>query len=332
MLHNHSHWIWPQAAAFMITMQIFVIDKLWRMISKFIVDCENHRTEEKWNKSWVQKLFLVRIFNNLYPFLYVGFLKRYSHEGCPPTEDGCLGELEMNLLMYFVIRLVAQLASDLSLFVLTRLQVLHELLKRETKGQRYTYLQVQAKQLPYDVGMWMDDWTEQVLTFTFVASFNVVLPAISVVALLTNLLEGRMVAHRNTCYLRRSEPHGASGIGAWREILFGIEIIAVIINLGFAIFVMRPLRDFDTITKWLIFVIAEHTIVVVKLAVRAKFPPTPQDVEEFAETNQQVLHRLFLDLEANPVQAKVVHAEAPDIGPKAFGGRGHVEPALDANA
>jgi hypothetical protein len=331
IMEIHSHWIWPQLAALMITSQIFIIDAVWRRVSRFIVNCENHRKLEKWKSSWVQKMFVVRIFNNMYPFLYVGFLKQYSSTGCPPTEDGCLGELEMNLLTYFAVRLVAQLIGDFTLLLLVRLQVAHELLKKGTSGTPYTYLQVQAKQLPYDDGMRMDDWTEQVLTFTYVASFNVVLPAISVVALLSNLLEGRLVAHRNACYLRRPDAEWSSGIGAWREILFGIEMLAVIINLGFAIFVMRPLRDFDTLTKWAIFVIAEHVIVVVKLAVRAKFPPTPLDVEEFAEKNQQVVHRLFVDLETHPVNAKVVHQEAPDIGPKAFGGRDY-DAAMQAHA
>jgi len=325
MMEKHKHWIWPQAAALMVTAQIFAIDKVWRSISRVIVNCENHRLHEKWERSWVQKLFVVRIFNNLYPFLYVGFMKKYSSVGCPPTEDGCLGELEMNLLTYFAVRLVAQFAGDFMLFAMVRIQVIHELLKRETTGSSYTYLQVQAKQYPYDDEMRMDDWTEQVLTFTFVASFNVVLPAISVVALLTNLLEGRMVAHRNATYLRRPQAKFANGIGGWRDVLFGVEMLAVIINLGFAIFDMRPLRDYDRITKWLIFVIAEHIIVAVKLAVRAKFPPTPVDVEEISEKNRHIVHRLFVDLERHSVNAKVVHTQAPDIGPKAFGGRGHVD-------
>merc|ERR1719387_595760 len=123
--------------------------------------------------------------------------------------------------------------------------MLAEMKKKEAQGRTYTYVEVQSKAWSYDKVMLVDDWTEQVLTFSFVACFNVILPAISLIALLANLLETRLVAYRNACFLRRPLPAGAKGIGAWRQMLVLIEMIAVIVNLGFAIFILTPLKSQD---------------------------------------------------------------------------------------
>merc|ERR1719375_2340410 len=135
----------------------------------------------------------------------------------------------------------------------------------------HTYLELQAKALPYNDIVKMNDWIEQVLTFVFVACFSVVLPAISFVALLASLVRTRIVAHRNALYLRRPLPRGSRGIDAWREMLVLTEVVAVVINLGFAIFVMKPLCDLPLETKYVIFFVAEHFILAVKVTCKNKF-------------------------------------------------------------
>merc|ERR1719375_54365 len=90
----------------------------------------------------------------------------------------------------------------------------------------HTYLELQAKALPYNDIVKMNDWIEQVLTFALVACFSVVFPAISFVALLTSLLRMRIIAHRNALYLRRPLPRGSRGIEAWRDMLVFTEVIA----------------------------------------------------------------------------------------------------------
>merc|ERR1719359_2482574 len=110
MVHEGEHWLWIRMSGVLISFQILVLDRCWRYASKFVVSLENHRSERKWLESWVRKLFPVRLFNNLYPFLYIGFFKQFTREGCPQTQDGnfegCISELETDLITYFLLRVV----------------------------------------------------------------------------------------------------------------------------------------------------------------------------------------------------------------------------------
>jgi len=325
MLVGHSHWVWQQGAALLMSMQILGLDMMWRSISKRLVDSENHKTPAQWHRSWIQKVFLVRIFNNIYPFLYIGFIKQFSYQGCPSTTTGCLDELQRYLLTYFVTRLLVHLASDIFLVLLTRAQIVSEIGLRPAGEQQYMHLQVQAKSQDYDEVMRLDDWTENVLTFMFLACFNVVLPVIAVLALITTMLEARCLAHRNCCFLRRPVPADSQGIGEWQRVLEGVEFIAVIVNVSFAVFTMTPMKDLHPLNKAMVFIIAEHALLLMKYLLKAKFPEMPSDVEDIDQVNEDVVRRITPELQQhrrviNPIQANS-RTSFVDISPKAYGGR-----------
>lgn len=310
----------------LMTAQILLIDIWWRNVSLLIVQWENHEHQDKWLRSWTRKMFCIRLFNNLYPFLYVGFFKEhYTEKGCKPFES-CLDELSWDLLSYFAARILKEVLQNMWRLGVLRVQIISETWRGiNTPVARFThtYLELQAKALPYNDVVKMNDWIEQVLTFAFVACFSVVLPAISFVALLTSLLRTRLVAHRNALYLRRPLPRGSRGIEAWREMLVLTEVVAVVINLGFAIFVMKPLCDLPLDQKCVIFFIAEHLILAVKVTCKTKFPTVPRDVEKIDRSCKGVVRRSFIDIRRHPVDCQVVQVvdDVPNIGPNAFGGR-----------
>jgi hypothetical protein len=312
--------------SFLITAQILIMDIWWRNASLQIVQWENHEHQDKWLRSWTRKMFCIRLFNNLYPFLYVGFFKEhYTDKGCKPF-DSCLDELSWDLLCYFAARILKEVVLNMWRLGVLRIQIIHETWRDiNTPAARvtHTYLELQAKALPYNDIVKMNDWIEQVLTFAFVASFSVVLPAISFVALLTSLLRTRIVAHRNALYLRRPLPRGSRGIEAWREMLVLTEVIAVVINLGFAIFVMKPLCDLSLDQKCVIFFVAEHVILAIKVTFKNKFPTTPRDVEKIDRSCKTIVRRSFIDIQRHPVDCEVVQLvdDVPSVGPNAFGGR-----------
>lgn len=322
MLVNHSSQVWHHCAAILLSLQILTLDKLWQYVARLLVDCENQKTRSSWNSSMVEKMFLVRIFNNLYPFLYIGFLKKYSYQGCPKTEAGCIDELARSLLTYFIVRLVIRIGGDFLLLVYSRVQVAHELFK-DSAGERHSmYLQVQAKSADYDEVMWMDDWTELIITFLFIVCFNVVLPAIAVLALITTMLEARFLAFRNCSYLRRPISIGADGIGAYQHVLEVVEVVGVLINVCFAVFTLKPLKDYDTTSKFVIFVCAEHAMLMLKLLVKVKLPSKPRDVEDIEQVSESVIRRVFVDQAVHPIKMPAVQTEGPPyVGPRAFGGR-----------
>jgi len=326
MMELHSHWVWQQGAAVLIACQILVLDMIWRVVSQWLVNLENHRTPAQWDRAWVQKVFLVRFFNNLYPFLYVGFIKQFSYQGCPDTTSGCLDELQRYLFTYFVTRLIVHLASDMFLVFIARSQLIAET-SQNPEGERVNmHLQIQAKSQDYDAIMRVDDWTENVLTFLFLTCFNVVLPVIALLALLTTMLEARCLAHRNCCFLRRPVPRGSEGIGEWQQLLETVEFLAVLINVGFAVFTMTPMKDYPMTHKVVIFVFIEHVILFMKHLIKEKFPPTPPDVEDLGQDNEDFLRSMASTFERHKSRKrsymkKMSNSESVDITPRAFGGR-----------
>jgi hypothetical protein len=260
----------------------------------------------------------VRIFNNLYPFLYLGFIKQFTEEGCPDTEGGCLDELETNLFMYFLIRIMLDVISDLYWGITMELQIIVELHKKESADKRYSYLQVQAKSAEYDDWAALNDWTDLLMTFVFLACFNVVLPSIAPIALINSLFQARCWAYRNLRLLRRPFPVGASGIGPWQGLFESAEVVAVIVNTAFAVFAMKPLKDLGPVTKGILFVAAQWIIHIIKFLIHVKVPAVPKAVQHCQHYNKDVVSRRFVGLENQPVSAPPVEQPIPNVGPRSF--------------
>lgn len=318
LITNHGGPLALKVALLTQTLLILIIDQIWVTVSRVIVNWENHSMQKQWNHSWVHKVFLVRIFNNLYPFLYLGFLKQFTQEGCPDTEGGCLDELETNLFMYFLIRIVIDVSSELYWAITMHLQIMSELHKKESAHKNYTYLQVQAKCAEYDDWAALNDWTDLLMTFVFLACFNVVLPSMAPIAFINSLFQARCWAYRNLRLLRRPFPVGANGIGPWQGLFESAEAVAVIVNTAFAVFAMKPIKDFGPISKFAIFVAGQWLIHVVKFLIHVKVPSVSNDVLNCQHTNKDVVIKRFIGIDEKPIEAPVVKQVVPTVGPQAF--------------
>jgi hypothetical protein len=300
----------------LISIQILSTDYVWWYLSKWLVDREHHTSAADWNSSWLRKMFPVRLINNIYPFFFVGLLKQYTKVGCPDFEEGCISELEVELYVFFAVRFFKQVAHDLILFLITKVQVMSELSK-VAHEKHYTFLEVQAKSLEFDDSIRLNDWSEQIMAFVFVASFNVVLPAVAPIALITSLLRQRCSVYRNLCFLRRPVATASTGIGPWQTLFEIAEVLAVILNLSFAVFAMKPIKDFAAVYKWAIFVGAQYAIFLLKLLVRGKYPVPPHRVDALNATADETIRKVFLNYELHKVVAQRV-ADVPHVGPRAL--------------
>jgi len=182
-----------------------------------------------------------------------------------------MGDLEVNLCVYFAAMITKMLVQEIAMVYFTRKQISSELHGTGAHKRDYSYIEVQAKSPQYSEAMQMDDWTELVVAYAFLACFNVVLPAIAPIAFLASLVRYRCMAYRNISILRRPVPAGAPGIGIWAALCEIISIIAVIVNCAFAVFAMKPVRTFNPTTQWMIFVASQYVMFLLKLLIRDKF-------------------------------------------------------------
>lgn len=227
-------------------------------------------------------------------------------------------DLEVNLCVYFAVMITKMFVYEFYLVNTTRNQIVTELQGTGEHKREYSYIEVQAKSPKYSDDMQMNDWTEQIIAFAFLACFNVVLPAIAPISFITSLVRQKCMAHRNVSILRRPVPRGAQGIGTWAALCEIVSIIAVVVNTAFAVFAMVPVKNFDHTTQWIIFMVSQYVLFLLKLLIRDKFPAVPRDVEDLQRLHSDIIRKVFLDSEAHVVDVQRDEPCQVDIGPRAF--------------
>lgn len=255
-------------AKYLITINIKVVDQMWKRLSPCLTACENWKTSQQYKSAKVRKLFCVKFIVYYYPFFYIAFMKEHI-EGCPSKVDGCHAELKQNLAVFFFTHVATVIAMIILPTVLTRISIRMEISAAEKKGHAgtYSYLQAQAKcpEYPDDT----DDFMELILSLGFVMMFAVELPVMAFLALLANMIEIRLLAFKMSYVFQRTDPTGQEGIGAWAGIIETVSVVAVVVNVGIAIFCMHPLRDLSLKVQLGIFVIAENAMLLIQKVLRA---------------------------------------------------------------
>jgi len=276
-----------------LSVQIVIMDAIWKPIAIKLTQWENHKTKQKHAHSLVNKLVPVQLFNYLFTFLYIAFLKPLRGR-CHPDLDGCITELRGSVTFFFIMR------SSLTIYYLVseNLRVKRELRLEVEKMNGYgrmTYSQVQAK-LALFSGL-EDDYMNWLAEYTIIACFTQVFLSLSFVSLFTNLIEIRLLAYRHVYAMKRNYPTGVEGIGAWHDVLKVVAKTSTIVNCGLAVFLMKPLRDYSLSSKFLIFVLSEHCLLFVKTLIESVIESQPHDVIRIEETNNEVVGLLLGDID-----------------------------------
>lgn len=290
-----------QVAKLLVTANIKIVDQLWKRLSPCLSECENWKTQQECKSAMVNKLFIVKFVIYYYPFFYIAFMKEHI-EGCPDPITGCTDELKQNLAIFFFTHVATVIALIVLPMVMTKWSISSEIKAAEKKGSSkpYTYLQAQAK-CPVYAGD-TDDFMELVLSLGFVMMFAVELPVMAFLALISNMFELRLLAFKMAYVMQRSDPRGQEGIGAWQHIIQTVSVVAVIVNVGIAIFCMHPLRDLSLKAKLAIFICAENGMLLVQRLVEATVPDKSLSLVVIEEINADAIDDIMGDVD-KPVNA-----------------------------
>ncbi|CAE7254672.1 Ano10 [Symbiodinium pilosum] len=98
----------------------------------------------------------------------------------------------------------------------------------------------------------------------------------------------------------------------WRPIFEGINLLAVLTNVGLAALFFYPERLFSAGDQLTTFLVAEHSILLLQAAVRLLIPSIPADVARIDLYNRHVLHVL------HSTQLGLTMRKAP-VGPHQLG-------------
>jgi len=277
--------------AVMITIQIKIMDAIWGKMSLLVTEKENHKTDFRFQQSLVFKTVIVKFFNAMYPFLYFAFAKEYV-EGCK-DERGCIPGLQYYIMTFFMTHLVVAMVNLVVKVMMTKMMIYKEMRKPGVNADQYTYLQVQAKCAAFESKDMINDFMELTVQFALVTCFSVVLPVLTVLAFVSNMVEYRLIAFRQLTVMQRPSPSGAEGIGAWQDIFRGVCFLAILVNAGLAVFAMKPFKSLPMEQKLLIFLAAEHIMFFIKTGVEISIPDLPRDVDNADDKNEEAVTKIF---------------------------------------
>lgn len=209
----------------------------------------------------------------------------------------CQKQLESSLLTLFIVHIGCTVALLLIPIVLARFFILLEVRKAHglVGGSKpYTFLQFQAKcheHAKYEYRSWglshIEDFLDLATGFMLLTSFGIVLPVMSVLALGCHIVEYRLTAYRMVNVNCRPFPRGAEGIGCWQTIFETLSIVAVAINVGIAVFVMHPMRDWDEAQELGAFLVLEHLMLGLGYMISSAIPDEPEDVKRIEDFNMK---------------------------------------------
>eukprot|EP00927_Polykrikos_kofoidii_P078213 TRINITY_DN75059_c0_g1_i1.p1 TRINITY_DN75059_c0_g1~~TRINITY_DN75059_c0_g1_i1.p1 ORF type:complete len:816 (-),score=114.57 TRINITY_DN75059_c0_g1_i1:41-2416(-) len=255
-LHLSVSEIGARAGAMLITLQIRLFDFLWDSFARYVVTKENHRTKQEMTSSLIYKLFAVKIFNCMYPFIFIGFIKKRLYGSCLESSDaegGCIVQLQQSLATLFVSNAIIDVLLVFIDWFRAKKKMDTEMIESD---RPYSHIEAQAKLVkPWEV---LDDMLVFVSQFTFVCCFTVAWPFLPVCALIYNVVMGKLYMARRLYVQQRNFPILADGIGVWKDILRGSIVLAVVMNAALVSFAMHPVVDFEPVTQVLCFLCVEH--------------------------------------------------------------------------
>ncbi|CAE8595477.1 unnamed protein product [Polarella glacialis] len=120
--------------------------------------------------------------------------------------------------------------------------------------------------------------------------FSVTLPFMCFLSFVTNFLYKKLIAYK-ICYAhQRPNPVGCEGIGSWEYIISVLSYIGVFVNAYIAVFTLPLTETLGLTEKIIIFIAAEHGMLLVKLLIDAAFGDKSTAQLRIEEHNDDHIH------------------------------------------
>jgi len=158
----------------------------------------------------------------------------------------------------------------------------------------------------------LSEYTEKCIMYGMVMLFGAAFPLAPLVALICNMVDVRIDAHRLLWENRRYIAQRAEDIGIWQYILEFLNMIGVITNSLLIAFTMKGNGSItDAFTNpWLCAFAFEHIVFTIKFVVAYVIPDIPSDVRFKMRKEQYQVNMLFDDSLRKDVKAEQDKAAA----------------------
>lgn len=189
-----------------------------------------------------------------------------------------MDQLALNLSIIFVSRLIS---GNLLEIYMPKYKAQMRL-KQESGSDDASVLTLPEQEYilaPYDIikGV-IKDYAELAIQFGYLTLFVVAFPAAPFLALVSNVIEIKVDAHKILRYQQRPVPAAAEDIGTWQVIFTLIAGAAVVSNGALTCFTMKTFDDHSNYTRVWLFLGFQYVIFSIMYLVSLIIPDEPEDV------------------------------------------------------
>lgn len=288
---------------------IAILNSIYRKVATLLNDFENHRLQTSYDNHMILKLILFEFVNCFISLFYVAFYLQdmrllRSHLAALLITTQIVGQLQESVIPFlFHRRRASRLDKAMKKFdALQKVEFTNGDVSEDLQKQT----SVESTMDVYEGTL--NDYLEMFLQFGYVFLFSSVFPLAAVWALLNNITEIRSDAFKMCRVFQRPFAESASNIGAWQIAFEVISVMAVMTNcalIGMNPEVQKLLpSDISGVNVVIVFVIVEHVLLAVKVAVAYFIPDTPKWVEvELAKIAYQSKLALQKELIARSIKS-----------------------------
>lgn len=239
---------------------------------------ENWRTDTEYEDNLVIKVFIFQLVNSYAATTYVSFVKSFI--GIPCVNNSCVGDVAATLSTIFLSGLISRLINEFAV----RLSKQRYTENKETEGiepgRNLTPLEMQYILGEYDVlrGT-LNDYASLTIQYGFTNLFVGAFPLAPTMACISAYIQIRVDGWKLCQALRRPQPKTAEDIGVWQSMLEIISVLSVVYNFGIILFTSHYLKNMFWSTRWVLFIVFEHIMLLLKYIVAESIPDIPLEVE-----------------------------------------------------
>ncbi|CAH1119327.1 unnamed protein product [Phaedon cochleariae] len=222
---------------------IFIFKAVFKKLSLWLTDLENHRTQHAYDNSYIYKSYSLAFVNNYAAVFYIAFFKGrfFTHPGdmgkwtffgglgadiCAPT--GCILDLSISLVIIMMSKMIVNNFIQIILPII--IGVFNMLKAKVIRTEGLPLYEIDYLMAPTEQYFLVDEYLDMVIQYGFVVFFVAGFPLAPLLAFLNNILEIRVDASKVTKHFRRPIPNRVSGLGAWFGILQATTYVGVVTN------------------------------------------------------------------------------------------------------
>jgi len=280
---------------------ILILHTTFKKFSRWIVKIENHKYHETYRRSLIKKFATFSLLDFASPFIYLAFLQRFFSQNSDDeieTEAKLLRLIAAQLRNLFLINMLSNIWELGAPFCERWLKekFAHRLKNKGdvNHGEGRDPATVEFNLSPYGgqkgLTATMSDYSELADQLCLMATFSVCWAPISLLSLLSNLVEIRVDLIKLVSLTRRPIPGAATSTEAWDLVFSGLAFSSIVLCNLLVAFLLAP--DFSPVRRLGYVLLSTILCFSVKYLWLSSDKP-PKDIVESTTRKQAILQTVL---------------------------------------